>query len=345
MFFINPLPLVCVVQDLYVAHHCIGDGVDVDAKDRFGQTPLFLAAFLGNLAMCTLLVESGADACWKDNHGDTARQMALDASHATDGTLVNVDSSIEGNPSVQFEKSVKRERKKKHSSLNKKDKECEDFKGVIEYLMQAERAHDELDATNMNKTADNQEEGRIGVKVPPPSPSSEGSYMDSDSEDDKLNRSSGGEHSKFNIGDAVMRKNKRGVPWTEGKVTEVYVVEGGHIVYDLTYAYPKKMIRADDDRSDDGDDEVEIGVEGRLLRLAVQPVKREEEGDALVKSTKRGKHRKQELKVGDKVEGRFAGKDKWFPGMHCIFINCYIIQHIKCSVAYLTMCVQVSFTT
>ena len=53
-------------------------GVDVNARDIFGQNALHLAAQKGNEALIEHLIRMGVDAHAKDNNGDTPRSVALE---------------------------------------------------------------------------------------------------------------------------------------------------------------------------------------------------------------------------------------------------------------------------
>ena len=54
----------------------LADGVDVDAKDVAGMTPLHAAAFTGRMEVVELLIENGADVNAKNDEGGTPLDWA-----------------------------------------------------------------------------------------------------------------------------------------------------------------------------------------------------------------------------------------------------------------------------
>ena len=65
-----------------IAKMLIEDGADVNAKDKFGNTALLLAAHLGSLDLLTGLLSAGADLDEKDDDGETALMSAVAAGDA-----------------------------------------------------------------------------------------------------------------------------------------------------------------------------------------------------------------------------------------------------------------------
>lgn len=59
----------------------IGKGVNVNAEDNQGRTPLHVAAEKGHLAVVKILVENGADVNAKDNDGNTPLVYAAEKRH------------------------------------------------------------------------------------------------------------------------------------------------------------------------------------------------------------------------------------------------------------------------
>lgn len=57
--------------------HQLRRGVDLNATDDKGRTPLILAASRGHLAICRLLLEAGADPSRRDGRGDDALDVAI----------------------------------------------------------------------------------------------------------------------------------------------------------------------------------------------------------------------------------------------------------------------------
>ena len=59
----------------------LADGVDVNAKQQNGFTPLHLAAFTDRMEVVELLIENGANVNAKDNVGGTSLHPAAAAGH------------------------------------------------------------------------------------------------------------------------------------------------------------------------------------------------------------------------------------------------------------------------
>ena len=56
-------------------------GVDVNAKDESGSTPLLEAARFGHDNICRMLIAAGANLKAKDRDGKTALQLAIQGDH------------------------------------------------------------------------------------------------------------------------------------------------------------------------------------------------------------------------------------------------------------------------
>ena len=69
-------PLMWATDDLGVVHYLVDKGADVNAKDINGETPLMKAAFLGRLDVVRYLVGKGADVNAKSERGGTTLMWA-----------------------------------------------------------------------------------------------------------------------------------------------------------------------------------------------------------------------------------------------------------------------------
>ncbi|MFZ4793714.1 MAG: ankyrin repeat domain-containing protein, partial [Blastocatellia bacterium] len=59
----------------------IQQGLEVNANDNHGNTPLHCSAKVGNLKACKLLIENGADINRKNNNAGTALHRAAKGGH------------------------------------------------------------------------------------------------------------------------------------------------------------------------------------------------------------------------------------------------------------------------
>lgn len=69
--------LLHAVNDEDVAKYLIEIGVDVNARDRNGRTPLFRHSLFGNIGIMKILIEAGADVNAADKYGDTPLFVVL----------------------------------------------------------------------------------------------------------------------------------------------------------------------------------------------------------------------------------------------------------------------------
>lgn len=78
-----------VMLNLLLTHPLI----DVNKRDSIGRTPLFLAAFRGNIPMCTALLRAGADWRISSFDGDTTLKVSSIVMHGLNN-CVNVRSQF-----------------------------------------------------------------------------------------------------------------------------------------------------------------------------------------------------------------------------------------------------------
>ena len=102
------LPDVLGRQALHVAaelgfiehvQKCITLSADINARDVFGRTPLFLAAMHSREAVCVLLLNSGANALIRDINFDTILQIAAKGGHlGTVQRLTEHNAEVDATP-------------------------------------------------------------------------------------------------------------------------------------------------------------------------------------------------------------------------------------------------------
>ena len=88
--------------DLEKVRLLIQKGVDIDAKDQYGQTALMNAAHAGQVELVHLLVEQGADLDHTAKYNLSALMLALIAHHSEVARLLieaSADVNISGNGS------------------------------------------------------------------------------------------------------------------------------------------------------------------------------------------------------------------------------------------------------
>ncbi|CAM9721346.1 unnamed protein product, partial [Hapterophycus canaliculatus] len=70
----------------------VGAGVNIDAKDEDGMTPLHIVSQSGDKEMAIFLYENGADITIRDNKGNTPLQWAQINNHAAVGSVLASDN-------------------------------------------------------------------------------------------------------------------------------------------------------------------------------------------------------------------------------------------------------------
>ena len=73
----------CVVGDLERVRQLIQEGQNVNRGDRYGTTPLIVAAYCGHDQLVRELIRAGADVNGKDNNKQTALHMASSRGHSS----------------------------------------------------------------------------------------------------------------------------------------------------------------------------------------------------------------------------------------------------------------------
>lgn len=79
---VQPIHAASAGNHLEIVQMLLAHGADVNATQEGGFVPLHSSAQNGNLAMTKLLLQHGADKTAKTHDGKTARDFALESSHA-----------------------------------------------------------------------------------------------------------------------------------------------------------------------------------------------------------------------------------------------------------------------
>jgi hypothetical protein len=79
---------VATAGDVDAARRMIEEGVDVNAKDRYGQTALMLAALRGRTGLVELLIAHGADLDVTAKFGLSALMLAVVGGHTATASSV-----------------------------------------------------------------------------------------------------------------------------------------------------------------------------------------------------------------------------------------------------------------
>lgn len=112
----TPLHLAAVEGNAEAARFLLSQGAEVEARDRWGLTPLFVAIYeepliLDRVPLVQLLIESGADIQARDAAGDTPLHMAalgeteiaaLLLEHGADANAVNDAGETPLHKAVQY---------------------------------------------------------------------------------------------------------------------------------------------------------------------------------------------------------------------------------------------------
>jgi len=81
--------------DIEAVKQHIAAGTDVNAKDRYGATPLHIATHLGHKETVELLIANGADVNAKDDNGCTPVSLAEGGKHTETADLLRKHGGIE----------------------------------------------------------------------------------------------------------------------------------------------------------------------------------------------------------------------------------------------------------
>jgi ankyrin repeat protein len=92
--------------DVQIVHDLLRRGIDADARDRYGQTALMLAAHAGHRDVVETLIAYGADLNITAKFGLSALMLALIAGHAEVAHLLakaGADLSLRGTGAPGFD--------------------------------------------------------------------------------------------------------------------------------------------------------------------------------------------------------------------------------------------------
>jgi ankyrin repeat protein len=79
---------VVTTGDVNAARRMVEEGVDVNAKDRYGQTALMLAALHGHTGLVELLIAQGADLDVTAKFGLSALMLAVVGGHTATASML-----------------------------------------------------------------------------------------------------------------------------------------------------------------------------------------------------------------------------------------------------------------
>lgn len=99
------LERAAVAGDVPAVEACLSAGVDVNARDRYGQTALMLAAHRGHLDVVKALLHHGADMNVTAKYGLSALMLAIVAGHeaiASELARAKADRTLRGTGAPGF---------------------------------------------------------------------------------------------------------------------------------------------------------------------------------------------------------------------------------------------------
>jgi len=113
----------------------LADGADVNAKNKYEQTPLHFAAYKGRKEIAKLLIAAGADENAKDVNGWTPLHRAAEAGHKeiaalliAKGADVNAQSKTFGIPldfAIKYKRTAFADLLRKHDGKTAKELKAE----------------------------------------------------------------------------------------------------------------------------------------------------------------------------------------------------------------------------
>jgi len=124
---LNPLLKLAVLSGIQTAVNLhIRRGIEVNAVDDKGRSPLILAASKGHVDTCRILLEAGADPRIRDNEGNDALSIALDKKMGNLAELLKKRLS-------EFDYDLINKVKQLHH-VSSKNKSCDDLNSLDEAL-------------------------------------------------------------------------------------------------------------------------------------------------------------------------------------------------------------------